>query len=72
MQLKAAIIVGAAVLAIAGATASLATETITYTYDAKGRVTKVVHSGTVNNGVTVEYAHDTTDNRTRVKVTGAP
>lgn len=57
---------------LAGATAVLATETITYTYDAKGGVTKVVHSGTVNNGVTVDYAHDRADNRTRVKVSGAP
>ena len=72
MKLKTAIVAGAAALAIAGATVALASETITYTYDAKGRVTKVVHSGTVNNGVTTEYTHDATDNRTRVKVTGAP
>ncbi|QKR98210.1 hypothetical protein F9288_08920 [Sphingomonas sp. CL5.1] len=72
MQLKVAVIAGAGLLAIAGATALLATEAITYTYDAKGRVAKVVHSGTVNNGVTTEYTHDKTDNRTRVKVTGAP
>ena len=72
MQLKTALAAAGAVLAIVGATQSLATETITYTYDAKGRVTKVVHSGTVNNGVTVAYTHDQADNRTRVKVTGAP
>jgi YD repeat-containing protein len=28
-----------------------ASETLTYTYDARGRLTKVVHSGSVNNGV---------------------
>lgn len=49
-----------------------ATETITYTYDAKGRLVKVVRTGTVNNNVTVEYAHDKADNRTRVKVTNSP
>ncbi len=48
-----------------------AAETITYTYDAKGRLVKVVHSGTVNNGVTTDYAHDKSDNRTNVKTTGA-
>ncbi|MGN6773182.1 MAG: hypothetical protein ACTHJQ_25545 [Rhizobiaceae bacterium] len=49
-----------------------ATETITYTYDAKGRLVKVVRTGTVNNNVTVEYTHDKADNRTRVKVTNSP
>lgn len=72
MHLKTAFAAGAAVLAIAGASMSQATETITYTYDAKGRVTKVVHTGTVNNGVTVQYTHDHADNRTHVTVTGAP
>lgn len=50
----------------------LATETVTYTYDAKGRLVKVVRTGTVNNGVTTEYTHDKADNRKKVKVTGAP
>lgn len=52
--------------------AALASETVTYTYDAKGRLVKVVKSGSVNNGVTSEYSHDKADNRTKVKVTGAP
>lgn len=50
----------------------LATETVSYTYDAKGRLVKVIRSGTVNNGVTTEYTHDKADNRKKVKVTGAP
>lgn len=49
-----------------------AAETVTYSYDVKGRLTKVVHSGSVNNGVTVDYTHDNADNRTNVKTTGAP
>lgn len=49
-----------------------ATETITYTYDAKGRLVKVERSGTVNNGVKTEYTHDKSDNRQNVKVTGSP
>ena len=51
--------------------AAQATETVTYTYDAKGRLVKVERSGTVNNGVDTEYEHDDADNRKRVKTTGA-
>ncbi|WP_338445661.1 hypothetical protein V5F89_10845 [Pelagerythrobacter marensis] len=51
--------------------AAQATETVTYTYDAKGRLVKVERSGTVNNGVDTEYQHDKADNRKRVKTTGA-
>ena len=51
---------------------ALATETITYTYDAKGRLVKVVRTGTVNNNVTVDYEHDKADNRTRLKTTNSP
>jgi hypothetical protein len=50
---------------IAGiAAAAPATETVNYTYDAKGRLVKVQHSGTVNNGVVTNYAYDRADNRT--------
>jgi hypothetical protein len=49
-----------------------ASETIAYTYDAKGRLVKVVRTGTVNNNVTVEYTHDKADNRTRLKTTNSP
>lgn len=51
---------------------ALATETITYSYDAKGRLIKVVRTGSVNNNVTVDYEHDKADNRTRQKVTNSP
>lgn len=46
------------------------TETITYVYDAKGRLIKVIRTGTVNNGATTTYTHDKADNRTRVTTTG--
>lgn len=49
-----------------------AAETITYTYDAKGRLVKVVRTGTVNNNVTVDYEHDKANNRTRLKTTNSP
>ena len=56
---------------LAIATAGHAAETVTYTYDAKGRLIQVVHSGSVNNGVTTTYSQDKADNRSRVTVTGA-
>lgn len=60
------------VAAMAIAAAAHAAETVTYTYDARGRLVKVVHSGTVNNGVQTTYSHDRADNRTNVKTTGSP
>ncbi|HWT31683.1 MAG TPA: hypothetical protein VN240_11735 [Propylenella sp.] len=49
-----------------------ANETITYTYDARGRLVKVVHEGTVNDNVQTIYTQDKADNRTNVTTTGAP
>lgn len=57
---------------LAIATSAIAAETITYTYDAKGRLVKVVRTGSVNNNVTVDYEHDKADNRTRLKTTNSP
>jgi len=48
--------------------AAVASETITYTYDARGRLIKVVRSGTVNNNVSATYSYDRADNRTNVNV----
>ena len=50
--------------------AAHAAETITYTYDARGRLVAVSRSGTVNNGVATAYVYDKTDNRTTVTTTG--
>jgi hypothetical protein len=60
----------AVVLAVAGlaGAAAWASETITYTYDARGRLVKVERSGTVNNGVRADYKYDKGDNRTNVNV----
>jgi YD repeat-containing protein len=44
-------------------------ETVTYTYDARGRLIKVVHTGTVNNNNQVCYKLDKAGNRTNVKAT---
>jgi hypothetical protein len=57
---------------IAAAGIASASETITYTYDAKGRLILVQHSGSVNNNVVANYTYDAADNRKNLKVTGAP
>ena len=49
-----------------------AAETITYKYDAKGRLVEVKRTGTVNNNVTTTYAHDKADNRKNTTTTGSP
>ena len=48
---------------------AIAAETITYSYDARGRLVKVERSGDVNAGVKAEYRHDKADNRLEVNVT---
>jgi hypothetical protein len=67
-------IVFTAVIALAGSysLAAGAAEAIKYAYDAHGRVVKVERTGSVNNGVKVEYVHDKVDNRTQAKTTGSP
>jgi hypothetical protein len=59
-------------LILLNAAPAFSAETITYTYDAKGRLAKVVRTGSVNNNVTVDYEHDKADNRTRAKTTNSP
>jgi YD repeat-containing protein len=59
-------------VALAGAAlaaTAMAGETISYSYDARGRLVRVVRSGTVNNAVTANYSYDKADNRTTVNVT---
>jgi hypothetical protein len=65
--LRAGMILGAA---SAIATAAGASETITYSYDARGRVKQAAHSGTVNSGKTTTYSYDKADNRTSKSTTG--
>lgn len=62
----------AAALAAASAAPELGNETITYTYDARGRLTNVSHAGTVNNNLQANYTYDKADNRETVNVTGSP
>jgi hypothetical protein len=55
-------------LSLSAAAATAASETITYAYDSRGRLVKVVRTGTVNNNVQAEYRYDKADNRTSVDV----
>lgn len=63
---------GSLVLAAIASSTAGASETVNYTYDAKGRLVKVAHTGTVNNNVVANYSFDKADNRVNVNVTGAP
>jgi hypothetical protein len=66
-----AILLAAAAIAAIPALA-IAAETIAYSYDARGRLVKVVRSGTVNNNVVTNYSFDKADNRTLKNTTGVP
>lgn len=59
----------AALISIASLAA--ASETITYQYDALGRLVQVTRTGTVNNGASASYSYDPANNRTNV-TTNAP
>lgn len=63
------------ILAVAGvvllSNAAGASEIVTYTYDAKGRLVRVQHSGGPVSGVDKQYSYDKADNRQQVAVGGA-
>lgn len=48
-----------------------ASETVTYSYDAHGRLVKVGRSGTVNNGVSACYSYDEAANRANLRAATA-
>ena len=68
--MKLVTLVCASIGILAGAAASAA-ETVTYQYDAKGRLVRVVRTGTINNNVTTEYSYDKANNRKAVVTTGS-
>ncbi|HYD11550.1 MAG TPA: hypothetical protein VEC11_01750 [Allosphingosinicella sp.] len=65
-------IIAAAGLGLAAVAAAHAAETLTYRYDARGRLVRVQHNGSVNANVVTNYSYDKADNRTLKNVTGAP
>lgn len=58
--------------ALAVAAAAYAAETISFSYDARGRLVRVFHNGSVNNNALTNYVYDKADNRTLKNITGAP
>jgi YD repeat-containing protein len=66
MRRRQLVAIGGAIACIAAV--SYASETITYSYDARGRLVKVERSGTINHEVKAEYKYDKADNRTNVNV----
>jgi len=73
-RLTTALTVCAGSMALAAMAPGLAgaSETVNYSYDAKGRLIQVARSGTVNNNVVANYSFDKADNRTNVNMSGAP
>jgi hypothetical protein len=68
-KLKAALLIGA-IGAAAGS--AIAAETLTYRYDARGRLVKVERSGGPKSGAVTNYSYDKANNRTNRNVSGAP
>ena len=68
-KLKAALLIGAIGVAAGSAVAA---ETLTYRYDARGRLVKVERSGGPKSGAVTNYSYDKANNRTNRNVSGAP
>lgn len=69
MERLGGLVFAVAVAALAAAALSAnAQETINYQYDARGRLVRVQHNGSVNNNVSANYSYDKGNNRTNVNV----
>lgn len=69
MKRAARLLLATSSFALAGA--ALGNETVTYSYDALGRLTATTSAGTVNNGVATGIAYDPAGNRSTYTVSGA-
>jgi len=69
MRRKEKILIAFSIVALAAT--AMASETVTYTYDVRGRLVQVKHSGTKNDNVITNYGFDKADNRTLKNTTGA-
>lgn len=69
---KIEILAAAGIALVAIAAVASASETLNYSYDARGRLVRVQHSGSVNANVSTNYSYDKADNRTLKNTTGAP
>lgn len=66
----AVLLAGAAIAAVPAL--AIAAETISYRYDARGRLVEVVRNDGVNANVVTNYAFDKADNRTAKTTAGSP
>jgi YD repeat-containing protein len=60
----------APLIGVCATAAHAQSEVTTYTYDARGRLTKAEIAGGPNNGTVSQQDYDAADNRTRKKITG--
>lgn len=58
-------------LVVCWTTSLRAAETVTYQYDLLGRLIQGSSSGSVNNGLNIQYTIDEAGNRKRIVVTGS-
>ena len=64
-------VLAAACASLAIAEPAFAAETVTYTYDARGRLVEVNHTTGLHAGVKTEYTWDENGNMKRRKTTGS-
>lgn len=72
MARRAALLLATSLVMSSSPILAQAAETVTYTYDARGRLIRVVHTGTVNNGVDKTYTYDRANNRKTAATAGSP
>ncbi len=71
MRRKTAVLLGAAIGILQVASPGQASETVTYTYDALGRLVSASSAGTVNNGLANSLCYDAAGNRTQYRSSAA-
>ncbi len=64
-------LVGGLGFSLANSSETFGNDTSNFTYDARGRLIEVEHSGSVNNNMVANYSYDDANNRVNVTVTGA-
>src|SRR4051812_28604292 len=69
-SMKAAYLLGSAIGAVLVGGQVQASDTVSYTYDALGRLVAVSTSGGVNNGISVATGYDPAGNRSSYNVSG--
>ena len=68
------LLISVSVIALMMPSGAMATETVAYSYDARGRLIKVIRSGSAqnNSNVTTDYSHDKANNRKQFTTINSP